>query len=240
MISIIIPTLNEKKIIEHTLKNLQKGLTNVPHELIVSDGGSSDDTVEIARLYAVVLSPFEGAEDNVARGKNRGARAAHGEYLLFLDADVTILHSDKFFEKALSYFEKDRGLVGLTGPIQVLNEYATKTDKFVFWILNTFRYLISKATGGNRVVGGFQMVKTGVFKQLGGYCETIVASEDLELFARLSRIGKTRFLPDLVIFDTGRRAHTIGWLKLLSIWSVNILSVMLLQCSISKKWEEVR
>ena len=51
MISIIIPTLNEEKIIEATLCTLTSTLT-IPHEVIVSDGGSSDRTVELAKKYA--------------------------------------------------------------------------------------------------------------------------------------------------------------------------------------------
>jgi glycosyltransferase involved in cell wall biosynthesis len=48
MISIIIPTLNEAKIIESTLRTLVTTLT-LPNEVIVSDGGSSDRTAELAQ-----------------------------------------------------------------------------------------------------------------------------------------------------------------------------------------------
>ena len=50
-ISIIVPTLNEKKYLDTTLKALVNQNTNVPYEIIVSDGGSDDSTIGIAKLY---------------------------------------------------------------------------------------------------------------------------------------------------------------------------------------------
>jgi glycosyltransferase involved in cell wall biosynthesis len=54
MISIILPTFNEEKVIESTLRTLASTLT-LPHEIIVSDGRSSDLTVQIAAKYAAVV-----------------------------------------------------------------------------------------------------------------------------------------------------------------------------------------
>ena len=51
MISIIIPTYNEEKIIGKTLSELKAKLT-LPHEIIVTDDKSKDRTAEIARAYA--------------------------------------------------------------------------------------------------------------------------------------------------------------------------------------------
>jgi GT2 family glycosyltransferase len=63
MISIIIPTFNEEKLIESTLLTLTSALT-LPHEVIVSDGGSSDRTVEPVpqelRKPAIWLVPHPG------------------------------------------------------------------------------------------------------------------------------------------------------------------------------------
>ena len=49
VISIIIPTLREEEFLERTLQNLQ-GLA-LPHEIIITDGGSTDETLDIARRY---------------------------------------------------------------------------------------------------------------------------------------------------------------------------------------------
>ena len=77
MISVIIPVLNEDRILEKTLRRLQPELSG--HELIIVDGGSTDTTVEIAKEYGTVISSDRG------RGKqlNAGAEKANGEILIF-------------------------------------------------------------------------------------------------------------------------------------------------------------
>lgn len=83
-LSVIIPTLNEGEKISETLKALEAA-ENI--EVIVVDGGSTDKTVELARLNGVkVISSAAGR----AAQMNIGALCAAGEYLLFLHADTIL------------------------------------------------------------------------------------------------------------------------------------------------------
>ena len=82
MISVIIPVLNEAKILDQSLSRLAPQLKG--HELIIVDGGSSDKTVLIAKKYGQVISSERGR----AGQSNAGAAAASGDILLFLHADV--------------------------------------------------------------------------------------------------------------------------------------------------------
>ena len=82
MISVIIPVLNEAKILDQSLSRLIPQLKD--HELIIVDGGSTDETPLIAKRYGQVIS----AERGRARQSNAGAAAARGDILLFLHADV--------------------------------------------------------------------------------------------------------------------------------------------------------
>jgi glycosyltransferase involved in cell wall biosynthesis len=80
MISIIIPTLNEEKVIESTLCTLASTLT-LPHEVIVSDGGSSDRTVELAAKCATALVVLSGSgRQTIVQGRNDGAKTARGDF----------------------------------------------------------------------------------------------------------------------------------------------------------------
>ena len=81
-ISIIIPILNEAKILDKTLSQLQTELGH--HELIIVDGGSSDDSTRIAEKYGEVITSARGR----AKQLNAGAVAATGDILLFLHADI--------------------------------------------------------------------------------------------------------------------------------------------------------
>ena len=83
-ISVVIPTLNEAASITATLERLR----SVPDiEVIVADGGSSDETVELARASGASV-----IHTNLGRGTqmNAGAALASGEVLLFLHADTTL------------------------------------------------------------------------------------------------------------------------------------------------------
>jgi len=82
-ISIIIPTLNEAGCIAQTIRCLR---ALQPHEIIVADGGSADDTRLLAREADLVLAAPRGR----ARQMNAGAVRATGDALLFLHADCTL------------------------------------------------------------------------------------------------------------------------------------------------------
>ena len=82
MISVIIPVLNEAKILDRSLSRLTHQLQG--HELIIVDGGSTDETSLIAKRYGQVIL----AERGRARQSNAGAAVAKGDILLFLHADV--------------------------------------------------------------------------------------------------------------------------------------------------------
>ncbi len=99
-ISIVIPILNEADVIEKTLKTLQP-FRSRGHEVIVVDGGSSDNSVELSKPFADrVIVTSRGR----SRQMNEGAKIAIGEILLFL-------HADTFLPK-----DADRGIVeGLQG-----------------------------------------------------------------------------------------------------------------------------
>jgi len=102
LLSIIVPTFNEERTIEHTLEPIA-GLKDV--EVIVADGGSGDATTDIARrmgICVVRVRPGRG------RQMNAGAALASGEVLLFLHADTKL--PGGFREHVWSTL--DRGAVG--------------------------------------------------------------------------------------------------------------------------------
>jgi len=81
-LSIIIPTLNEEKLIERTLIAVQE---NAPHaEILVVDGGSADATVARASKHARVISTRRGRGGQL----NAGIKATQGDIMLFLHADT--------------------------------------------------------------------------------------------------------------------------------------------------------
>ncbi|MDR3558082.1 MAG: glycosyltransferase [Candidatus Pacebacteria bacterium] len=240
MISIIIPTKNEESVIEKTLKSLRAGGA-ISRELIVTDGASTDRTVEIAKAFADKVVEHTGPErQTIAAGRNAGAALAVGEFLVFMDADCSIMDPDRFFKTALEDFN-DPKLVALTGWLRVLPEYETWADYIVFNIQNIQSLFVNKILHFGVSPGGeFQMIRASKFRQIGGYNGHLVAGEDVELFYRLSKIGRTRLDRNLKVFHTGRRAHTIGWPKLLSLWFLNSVWVITTGKAYTEEWKVIR
>ena len=238
MISFIIPTKNEEKVIEKILRCLLE--YQGEKEIIVSDGQSTDNTISIAQKYATVIEHKGAVRQKISEGRNRGAENAHGEYFLFLDADVYIPNINLFMQKAEVFFKSDKNLVGLTVPVKVFKKQETLADKLIFSILNFFHLISNNYFGIGASGGEFQMVRKVIFQKTGGYREDLVASEDYEFFKRISKIGRTYFAKNLVIYHTGRRAHKIGWPKLLTEWLLNFFFVLFKKKSHSKEWEVVR
>ncbi|MEE8141823.1 MAG: glycosyltransferase, partial [Planctomycetota bacterium] len=86
-LSIIIPAFNEEKEIGPCLESVSQACADHPDspEIIVVDNNSDDATATIARDSgaSVVYEPI----NQISRARNRGARRATGEWLLFIDAD---------------------------------------------------------------------------------------------------------------------------------------------------------
>ena len=85
-LSVIIPTLNEAKTISAVIERLQ---TTSEAEIIVVDGGSTDETVRLAKgCGAKVITSLPGR----AKQMNKGSAEAQGDILLFLHADTFLPH----------------------------------------------------------------------------------------------------------------------------------------------------
>ncbi len=244
MISIIFPTLNEESVIADTIERIKSKMT-LPHEVIVSDGKSNDRTVEIARLHADKVVEYTGeTRQNIAMGRNAGAWAAKGgpeDFFVFMDADCVIEDPDTFFTEALNNFKKHPKLVALCAWLKVLPKKETLTDKIVFDLQNVFCIIVNDVFRKGISPGGeFQMMRAETFKKLGGYNEKLVASEDVELFRRLTKLGRVKLDHKLVVMHSGRRAHKIGWPHLLSLWFLNTVWMSFAGRAYTKEWKPIR
>jgi glycosyltransferase involved in cell wall biosynthesis len=240
MISIVIPTLNEAKIIESTLRTLAATLT-LPHEVIVSDGGSSDRTAELAARYADTVVVYSGAgRQTIGQGRNDGAKIAAGDFLVFLDADCVIPEPDRFFAQALAHFDGDPGLVGLTAYLRVFPADETFGDKLVSGIANLGLRVANNILGRGASFGEFQMIRREAFARLGGFRADLIAFEDTDMFRRLSRIGRTMIGPKLCVLHSGRRGHQVGHPQLIAVWLVNMAFIAVRNRTFSKEWKAIR
>jgi glycosyltransferase involved in cell wall biosynthesis len=244
MISIIIPTLNEEKTLDRTLWALMAQLRTLhcAHqvEVIVSDGLSSDQTCLIASEHGCrVVFPNARDRETIAAGRNRGADAANGEILIFLDADCSFPDLEYVLGFALNLLEEDPKLLGVTAVPQVVPGAETWADWAVYQAMSrTFQFF--NRLGIGMASGEFQMVRAWAFHAIGGYNQCMAAGEDNDLFWRLSREGRTRCVPSLSVLHSGRRIHEVGWPKLLWMWITNTVHWWIHGNSKYQEWKQVR
>lgn len=203
-ISIIIPTLNEATRLASTLARVQSVLPR--SELIVADGGSTDETRSIARTSGALVVES-------ARGRGRqlagGAEVAHGNLLLFLHAD-TLLPSNTA-EVLARAFADNRAQIG--------------TFRLCFdtggWFLRACAWFTRYDSVFTRFGDQTIVVRRDFYAQLGGF-PAWPLFEDVELLRRARRRTRIISFPAHVTTSarrferTGhfRRQWRNGWLLL--------------------------
>src|SRR3972149_6303012 len=129
-ISVIIPTLNEEKLISQTLAQFTSEIKNQYRiQLIISDGGSKDKTLErLSPLVDILTSVQPGVKQNIPEGRNAGALKATGELLYFFNADTLIRNINEFFDITSKSFINPK-ILASTCRIRVFPDEALLKDK---------------------------------------------------------------------------------------------------------------
>jgi glycosyltransferase involved in cell wall biosynthesis len=195
-VSVIVPVFNADKTLPACLMALRAQL-GPRDELLVVDDGSTDRSAELARAVAagdarvrmLAGEPHAG----VAAARNRGARAARGELLLFTDADATL--APGALERAcrtLAVEERADAVVGIyaaeCGPENVASRFKN------LWIRDS--YLRAKQPI-QWLFGCIFCLPRALYEELGGFTESFSRGRgggDIELGMRLAERGGTILL----------------------------------------------
>lgn len=239
-VSVIIPTLNEEKLINRLLTQFNKEVKEKYYiEVIISDGGSKDSTIKIAKDYADRLILYkEKFPQNISQGRNEGANNSQGDVLIFLNADTYVKDLDYFLNEIKKEF-KNGDVVAIACSIYVFPEEEKFSDKTVHFFYNNYAAMLNKFFMGMGR-GECHIVKREKFFDVEGYNEKLAAGEDFDLYKRLRKIGKIKFRKDFIIYESPRRYRRYGYAAVFWNWIKNSVSVILFNKSISKKWEAIR
>ncbi len=206
-ISIIIPTLNEAENIQPTLDRLQP-LRSRGHEVILVDGGSTDNTVDIGRPQ---VDRILNSDPGRACQMNVGASQAKGDIFWFLHADTLIPElADQIIDTAVDNRSRAWGRfdVRLSG----------KDIRFrlIAFMMNRRSRLTGIATGDQGV-----FVTRALFEKIGGFAEQPLM-EDIEISRRLKRHARPICLKQKLI-TSSRRWETRGiWHTVFLMWRLRL------------------
>lgn len=224
IISVIIITLNEREYIQGSIESIKRAIKYMSQkrlevEIIISDGGSTDGTLEIAKNLAdkVISSP---------KGRflqlNNGVTEANGDILLFLHAD-TILPKEAIlyivynmrnprilgggFEKKWEWSSNAK----LSYFLKIAVYLWTEIGNFLVRELNTF-------PGDNAI-----FVRKDAFLDLRGFAPLWIC-EDFDFMLRLKKYsrkkGKKIICVKKHVRTSARRFEKYGFFKIVVKWYV--------------------
>jgi len=200
LLSIIIPALNEEKQLPLLLESIRtQNFKN--YEIILADSGSKDRTREIAKEFGCKIT--KGGSP--AKGRNEGAKAAKGDLLLFLDADVFL--PEGFLKKVLEEFSGRR----LDGANFFLCPDRGFFAKILFNVFYNLLIFATEPVLAHCSMGG--LVKKDIFERIGGFDESITLAEDHYFARQVKKIGRYGVIKSTKIFVSTRRFSKDGWLK---------------------------
>jgi len=223
MISVVIPTYNEEKTLKSTLLALS---AEKDIEIIVSDGQSTDSTLEIANAHGIKIVQSQKLR---SRQMNLGARSAKGSVILFLHADCSL---EKGFSKKIINCIGD-GVVG--GCFS----QAIDSSKLIYRLIETsgnLRAKISKVFYGDQAI----FVRRDTFSKMRGFDE-VKLFDDVLFSKKLKKEGRTSILKDKV-YTSSRRWEAQGLIKTTAInWLVSLGFVLGLSPNFLKKiYQDIR
>lgn len=216
--SIIVPAYNEERWLPSTLLALQLAMEQLPltGEVIVVDNNSTDSTAVLAAQHGARVV-FE-AHNQISRARNAGARNAQGRYLVFVDADTHV--SPGLLATALDNLDNTKCCGG--GATVEFDTDLNTAGRLGLAAWNTL------STRRKLAAGCFIYCSREAFDAVGGFSESVYASEEIWLSRRLRRWGRNRGQLFCIISDYP--AHSSGRkLEWFSTWQqTGLLLLMIL------------
>ena len=194
-LSYVVPAYDEADYIDATLSAIRDQSTNEPIEVVVADGDSHDGTRSIARDHGAAVLVED--DDGIWAGRNRGAAAADGEWLAFVDADTVVapIHCDRMLSCA-----RERGLDAASSRCRVPGIRATCMEATINHVFPRLR---------RPVLPGFNfLIRREVFEATGGF--PAVPNEDTAYSRRLGRTHRTGYCREVLVETSPRRIDRQG------------------------------
>jgi glycosyltransferase involved in cell wall biosynthesis len=183
-ISLVIPAYNEEGLIEGTLRSVRTASAAFAErgwqtELIVCDNNSTDRTAELARCLGatVIFEPI----NQIARARNRGAAAATGNWLIFVDADST--PDSELFDEVGEQIAFGKCIAGGC-TVRLDGNFPLAQRAIGLWNLISRVFRLP--------AGSFIFCEAAAFREIGGFSNEYFAGEELDLGKRLKLLARAK------------------------------------------------
>jgi glycosyltransferase involved in cell wall biosynthesis len=205
MISFIVPAYNEELLLPATLRGLHGAAASLdePCEIIVVDDASTDRTAAVAKENGARV--VQVAHRQIAATRNSGARAAQGEFLIFVDADTLV--AAPVVRAALQALRE--GAVGGGCDLR----FDGRLPGWARLMVGCFKPLYRL---GRLASGSFLFCTRQAFDAVGGFNEDMYAAEEAAMSRALRRHGRFVILRESVV-TSGRKLRAYSAWEILSI-----------------------
>jgi glycosyltransferase involved in cell wall biosynthesis len=194
MLSIVVPTYNEEAFLPRLLASIDaQDFTDL--EVVVADNHSRDRTRAVARAHGARV--VSGGTPAV--GRNRGAQAARGDYLMFLDADVVL--PEGFLSRIIRRFDED--YVDICIPWIRPIDGTKAIYRTIYQFSNTFYKLMEALQPQG--LGVCILVTRRLHERVGGFAESKRVSEDYDYISRAAKVGRFRVFTNVHVYHSVRR-----------------------------------
>jgi glycosyltransferase involved in cell wall biosynthesis len=201
--SIILPAHNEEALIGRAVRSARDAAEALgePFEIIVVNDASTDRTAEIARDAGATVIDVDRRQ--IAAVRNEGAKAARGEWLVFMDGD-TWMHADVLQGVKR---ELEKGAIGGGASVQFDGAVPLYAVIGMNLLIPLFRWTRTAA-------GCFMYATRGAFDAIGGFDERLFASEEIAFSKAMRRQGRFVVLRERVT-SSGRKVRQYALRELL-------------------------
>lgn len=210
IVSIIIVSYNTQELLEACIKSVEK-FADVDYEIIVSDNGSTDGTIEKLRENKKIILIENKQNLGFAKGNNVAKNKAQGKYILFLNPDT--LFTEKCLSEVIVYMSKNANVGALTCKVLLpsgkLDKDTRRSFPTPFIALTHFsgldklfpkspffaRYWYGYKSGDeiheiDSLQGAFFLVQKALLDRVGWFDEDyFMDGEDIDLCFKIKKTG---------------------------------------------------